>query len=169
MINYIEGDLFAAVANTSEKTIICHVVNSKGAWGAGFVVPLAKHYPTSREQYLSWFQGRYNDQPIPFKLGNVQFVNIGNVTIANMLAQTLGGSRPLYYNHLVSCMEEVGEAALNANAEIVCPLFGSGLAQGRWEFIEELIYDCWIRDKNIKTTIYYLPGQTPSGWNPPSN
>lgn len=163
MINYVEGDLFAGINDTKNPIILPHIVNSKGAWGAGFVIPLAKHFPAAREQYLSWFQDRYNSPTIPFELGNVQFVKRDNIYIANMLAQTLGGSRPLYYNHLINCMEEVGEAALNANAEIIAPLFGSSLAGGNFDFIKELIYDCWIRDRKIKVTIYYLPGQKPEG------
>ena len=81
-----------------------------------------------------------------------------------MVAQTLGGVRPLYYNHLVACMEKVTECVLKGKEDwpdktirIIAPAFGSNLAGGEWEFIEQLIHDCWI-ERKIDVTIYYLPG-----------
>jgi hypothetical protein len=38
---------------------------------------------------------------------------------------------------------------------IICPKFGSGLAGGKWDFIEELIIDCWCK-QSIDVTVCYL-------------
>jgi len=158
-----EGDLFTAIRKSARKTIVVpHVVNDKGAWGAGFVVPLGKKFPYVKESYLKWANSETCDS---FALGNIQEVHqlsgASDVIFVNMLAQTLvrseidfsRGERPLFYNHLVSCMEKVAELALDHDAAIYCPKFGSGLAGGRWDFIQELIKDCWCRT-GIDTTYF---------------
>lgn len=156
MINYIEGDLFANL-DKSKKICMPHVCNCLGKMGSGFVIPLAKHFPKAKEEYLNL--GKW-------ELGTTQFVNNGFITVANMIAQTLGGSeRPLFYNYLVKCMEQVTEYCHLNMAEIVCPLFGSGLAKGDPDFIEELMIDCWIK-RDISVTVYYLKDFLPKGWSP---
>jgi hypothetical protein len=75
-----------------------------------------------------------------------------------MCAQTLGGYRPLFYNHLAKCMDDLASFITNERdewhdiSEIVCPRFGSGLAGGNAVFIEELIKDCWVKE-GISVTI----------------
>jgi hypothetical protein len=164
-IKYIEGDLFAGVENSKKNIIIPHVVNNRRVWGAGFVIPLGRKYPLAMNEYLSWS----NDDILPFELGT-QFVKVKEdpiVIVANMLAQGLGENRrPLYYQHLVHCMQQVAGVAIHRNADIVCPLFGSGLAGGDWRFIQELIVDLWI-DADIDVTVYYLRNSLPKNWVPP--
>lgn len=156
MINYIEGDLFANL-DKSKKICIPHVCNCLGKMGSGFVVPLAQNFPKAKEEYLKLEN---------WKLGTTQFVNVSeNITVANMIAQTLGGERPLFYNHLVQCMEIVVDFTKQSNSEIISPMFGSQLAKGNWLFIQELINDCWLK-QGLDVTIFYLKGQTPIGWTP---
>lgn len=179
-IQYVSGDLFEAVKapHLARTTIIPHVCNSQGAWGAGFVVPLAKAYPQAREEYLKWHKVGYFEiedyekivtHHFPFEIGQTQFV-VGQtdpeVVVANMIAQHMGGVRPLMYNHLAKCMDRVAQEALKLKARIMAPMFGSMLAGGNWEFIEALIQDCWL-DEELDVTIFYLPGKTPPGWTPP--
>jgi len=171
-IKYVEGSLFGPLlADTELGTILVpHVVNCKGAFGAGFVVPLARTFPIVRERYIEWADSKGYDMASGknphFGLGETQFVLVQEgfsvpIYVCNMCAQTLGGRRPLFYNHLVACMEQVAEfALLHESPRIVCPLFGSALAGGNWNFIEELIQDCWL-GKNIPVTAYYLEGQEP--------
>lgn len=142
MLNYIQGNLFDYDFTQHDNTLIAHIVNDKKAWGAGFVIPLAKFIPKAKEQYRNW-------NPV---LGKVQIINAREkVFVANMCAQTLGGERPLFYNHLVKCMEKVADFAIVYNATICCPLFGSGLAGGNWNFIHELITDIWVgQDIDVK-------------------
>ena len=153
VISYIEGDLFAAIKDKKNTIVLPHICNSKKAWGAGFVVPLGKHYPKAKEVYLS-------GSP---QLGDTDFVECDNVIICNMVAQTLGGERPLYYQYLAKCMEAVANRCFSiecydAEYEIHAPAFGTNLAGGDFNIIKELIHDCWIRDLNAKVNIYYLPG-----------
>lgn len=155
MIKYIEGDMFPDLKNLKDDEIVFlpHVCNDKKGWGSGFVVPLSKNYPAAKNNYL-------NSEKIA--LGHTQFIPVSNnIIVCNMIAQTLGGVRPLYYNHLVVCMERVAETILTFGVlgvkRIIAPAFGSNLAGGDWNFISELINDCWI-DRGIDVTIYYLPG-----------
>lgn len=74
-----------------------------------------------------------------------------------MIAQTLWTERPLYYNHLVCCMERVCDLITkrNDNTKICCPKFGSGLSGGNWEFVKLLIEDCWIK-RGIKVKVFAI-------------
>lgn len=108
----------------------------------------------ARSQYLTDFAKGY------LALGTTNFIQVNNVWVANMCAQTLGGQRPLYYNSLVECMAEVlyylEEDLEDFSAvELHCPKFGSGLAGGNWDFIQELILDCWVKE-GLNVTVYSL-------------
>jgi hypothetical protein len=163
-ITYVGGDLFAAIKNSHDSIIIPHVCNNIGAWGAGFVIPLAKAFPSAREEYLKWYQ-----EGKDFKLGEIQKVILDNHCIINMVAQQgVGGQRPLKYPALGKCIEAVRDVIKSSFVGAIhAPMFGAGLAGGDWNFIEQMIYDGWV-GYGIPTTIYYLPGQTPQGWSPPS-
>jgi hypothetical protein len=172
MINYVEGDLFDAVINDngSKGIFIPHVVNCKGGFGSGFVVPLGRTFPEVKRRYLEWANDGKGGPD--FGLGEVQFVSVTpndgkEIIVANMCAQTLGGKRPLFYNKLAICMDTVAAQIPENEYRIVAPMFGSALAGGNWDFIEELINDCWLK-RGIDVTIHYLPGQTPMGWTPPN-
>lgn len=172
-INYIEGDLFANLPN-DKNVVIAHVCNNKGGWGSGFVIPLAKWNPQTKQEYLDWFNlgdnwdtGAEYPTTGPFRLGEVQFVKKDNILTANMVAQTLGGVRPLFYNKLVHCMEKVANVAVKRKCEIYAPLFGSGLAGGNWEFIQCLIRDIWLNN-DIPVTVFWLRQFLPVGWVPPN-
>ncbi len=189
-LGYVEGDLFAPVlALQGERTILIpHVCNDAGAWGAGFVVPLGKQFPEARERYLKWAASRPGDIDnrvmdtvgrmvvdllggLEFKLGNTQVIQVreGNprIVVANMVAQhKTGMPRPLRYNALARCMDAVADYALDkSNPEVHCPLFGAVLAGGNWNFIEQLVNDCWLR-RGLPVTVYYLPGTLPENFSP---
>ena len=54
-------------------------------------------------------------------------------------------------------MEQVGLRANGlAKLNIICPMFGGALAGGKWEFVSELIKDCWV-SLAAEVTVYYLP------------
>jgi hypothetical protein len=154
MFNEIQGDLFEHLPKHTEKghVVIPHVVNDKGKWASGFVLPLAKSFPQAKQDYLGWSSSGC------LEMGQLWRTQVDkNIAIAHMVGQTLSGKRPhvrdLYYNHLVYCM--TGVARLPWKFEIVCPRFGAGLAGGNWEFIKELINDCWVK-AGIPVTVYYL-------------
>lgn len=187
-VKYIEGDLFVPLFADNDKeitTVLCHIVNSAGAWGAGFVIPLGKLIPKARKDYLAWARDESDffiigkDEKLPFELGRTQFSfsqqkdSKQEIVVANMLAQVLGGHRPIFYNHLARCMDEVAKFVLdtpqsNDHVRLVCPMFGAGLAGGDFNIIEKLIEDCWLRRGVEDITIYYLPGTLPDNWTPPS-
>lgn len=170
-ITYVQGDLFEPAIKATEDHVVLipHVVNDQAAFGAGFVVPLARRFPVAKTSYDAWY---HNIKPpaemlnfrIPeFELGKTMFVQAdeeGEIVICHMLAQTLGGARPLYYNHLARCLDDVAAYAKQREAVIHAPAFGSGLAGGKWDFVAALINDSWLR-QNLDVTIYYLPGTLP--------
>lgn len=165
MIKYVEGDLFklAPLEDKNKIIVIPHVCNNQGKWGKGFVVPLGNRYPKAREAYFDLFP-KGGSVPIPC-CSTVMVED--HISVFNMVAQTLGGEKPLRYYALVECMEFVDhtieyifnsyDGELN-KVEIHAPAFGSGLAGGDWSVISELIEDIW---KNRSVTIYYLPGTLP--------
>lgn len=168
-INYVEGDLFAGIQPVEETIYLAHVCNTEGAWGAGFVIPLGRRFPAARDAYKEW------SRTGPMKMGKTQFVDVQaeqpKVVVANMVAQVLGGRRPLYYNYLAICMEQVSERAVRqmeqgTAVQVICPMFGAGLAGGDWNIIEQLIWDTWIRP-GLPVTVYYLPGTLPDNWTLP--
>lgn len=172
-INYVKGDLFGPIKADSEPgaIVLPHVCNDRGAWGAGFVVPLGRTFPSAKQNYLAWHGNCLTKSGMnitgEFGLGETQFVNVDDkIFVANMVAQTLGGARPLFYNHLCRCMDSVAKFVMERSdarehpARIICPAFGSGLAGGNWVLIEQLIQDCWLR-LDISVSVYYLPGTLP--------
>lgn len=152
MINYVKGDLFAAVKDKS-NIIIPHICNDIGAWGAGFVLPLAKHFPQTREKYLGLKS---------LRLGATQIVRVDEdavIYVGNMIAQhSVGlenGRPPIRYAALAKCMDQVTELAKFQHCSIHAPMFGSGLAGGNWDLISTLIEEIWC-DQGISVTIYSL-------------
>jgi hypothetical protein len=162
---YVEGDLFAEIkkAPPGHKILIPHVVNNIGKWGAGFSGPLGEAFPQAKQSYLAFFDG--GRPRCDFGLGDSQVVYAEeDVCVANMVAQDGVGtdSRKIRYDLLVRCMNEVTRNLLqsvdfrDSDWAIHAPKFGCGLAGGNWDFIEELIRDCWIR-RGIEVTVYWLP------------
>ena len=152
---YSEDDLFNH--SFEKSTVIAHVVNNQNAMGSGFVVPLVKRWPIVKAKYHEFAD--YNG----LELGNAQIITVSEdpqIIVANMIAQKLGGLRPLYYNHLVKAMESV--ALIAKDREIIAPLFGAGLAGGNWEIIEELVMDIWVRQE-IDVTVYWKENLLPVG------
>lgn len=165
MIEYIESDLFeylpTVLSEHEGPVALPHVVNSEGVMGAGFVVPLKNKYPEVEKAYVLWHRAsKALNHPMEhnFQLGQTQFVEVGDLTVCNMLAQYLGGPRPLRYNALASCMDQVAKRFHKTNAKLVCPAFGSSLACGNWSFITELIQDCWSK---FEVVVCYRPGEDP--------
>jgi len=157
MIKYVEGDLFKS--DLSNK-LICHVCNDQGAFGAGFVVPLAKAFPKAKKDYLRFYRSKLDGSSDwyvkRFGMGETQFSTQGfDTVVANMIAQDFRNGRSLRYDKLVKCMNQCMYYAKFHKLDIVSPKFGSDLAGGNWEFIEELIKDIWT-DNGLYVTIHYL-------------
>lgn len=133
-IEYKQGD--ATVASVGEKTYIVHICNNLGAWGAGFVLPLAKRYPKSREVYFA------HKRDLP--LGTNQPVYIDeSVTIFNMIAQDGFPSREhpvaVSYKALEKCLTEIGQIAASTGYTVQMPRIGCGIGGGRWQDVEGIV------------------------------
>ena len=150
MITDIKGDIFSLIEEDDSKLqIIPHVCNDRGGWGAGFVVALSKWDERPEMEYRRISK----DPTAQFRLGQTQWVPISKTFyVANMIAQRGYKSedvkRPLSYSHLIKCMHQVSSGIQarreSIPVEIHTPKFGSGLAGGKWEFIEELIEEIWL-------------------------
>lgn len=150
MINYIYGNLFELLPYESYiPKFICHIVNNEYKMGSGFVVPLNQKWPQTKTEYL--------EMPI-LQLGHTQFIKTeDNIWVCNMIAQNgvVGDNnkKPIKYSALISCMQKVKTVCAFRKGEIHCPAFGSGLAQGNWELIQELIEEIW---GDISVFVYRL-------------
>jgi hypothetical protein len=131
--------------------LIPHVCNNIGLFGAGFAAHIRKRYPIVATN----FELLGNKT----KLGYVQYVEVlknppynHKLIFANMICQnrirSANNPRPLNYEFLVQCMVDVRKflsTLETENKEIHCPRFGSGLAGGNWNLIENLIEDIWTK------------------------
>lgn len=148
--------------NTGSTVIIPHVCNNINLFGAGFAAYLSNRYPVIKENFHMLGNKA--------KLGYVQYITIKKdsiynyeLIVANMIAQNQtinkNNPRPLNYEALMKCMIDVRNMAkahyqkYNNKVEIYCPRFGSGLAGGNWNFIEDLILDIW---QDIPVLVYGL-------------
>lgn len=161
---YINSNIFVDTRNiinnqlNRKSIIIPHVCNNMNGYGAGFAA-VAEEFPLAKENFHMLV--------LKQSLGYSQFVKVheknkNSITIANMICQngfrTKINSRPLNYAHLVICMYKVKQYAIDLqknikdeqhSVEIHCPKFGSGLAGGKWDFIEDLIQDLWTDQFNV--------------------
>lgn len=140
----IKGNFFDYVTD-DKNFIVPHVCNNVKKFGAGFAKSLALKWPKTKVDFLQF-------EPT---LGEVQFVKINQLMIANMIAQdgikSKTEQKPLKYAHLINCMNRVRTMAKALNLEIHTIKFGSNLAGGNWDFIEELISELW---DNLPVFIY---------------
>lgn len=135
-ITYVKGD--ATSPQGEGLKIICHICNNVGAWGAGFVLALSKKWSEPERQYRA---------KNGYVLGDVDIVQVEeDIFVANMIAQNniisnLGDDDkpPIRYYALTEALYAVNEFAEKNNASIHAPMFGSGLAGGDWNKIEDII------------------------------
>ena len=158
-ITYVKGDLFQHLPK-DKKVIIPHIVSDDNKWGRGFVLSLSKFSKIPELEYRKW-ASHGEDRGQPYKLGYVQVLQpTDNVMVANMCAQhstiTSGEKVPLRYWALTRCMRYIKRTfELHLLNEIHTVKIGSGLAMGRWDFIETLINEIWVNE-GIPTHIYEL-------------
>lgn len=153
----IVGDVIP-VLEESTPVIVPHICNDIGAWGAGFTGALDVVYPEIGERFRKMHTDPNNNG---LHLGDVTWATVGSHVndVANMVAQcgvrSKSNLQPIRYAALVLCMEKVLLHARETGVvNICCPRFGSGLAGGRWEFIELLIKEIWVnRGLNVKVWI----------------
>lgn len=179
-IQYHSGDIFKELwkyKGEDSLALITHVCNDIKGWGSGFVKSMSKHYPMKIDdpknvEYSPEHAFRQWCKTPDYKLGAVQFCTAGwrkgmhiqdvehYCEVANMVAQhqTIKyNKKPIRYAALVKCMITVRKEIQNMElpVEIHAPKFGSDLAGGTWDFIEELIEELWLNN-DIPVHIYVL-------------
>lgn len=150
-MQYVNGNIFDHISKYNGKILIPHIVNTHNSFGSGFAYHVSKYVPHVKDEYHKFCYGKTER----YLFGTTQYVDTNIGTFCNMFAQTLGGPRPLRYNHLVTCMTKVATQSLVSSKDIHTVKFGSGLAGGDWNFIEDLIEDIW-ENNNIKVYIYVI-------------
>jgi hypothetical protein len=131
-LNYVEGDLFKGIQGKPGTILIPHICNDLGGWGAGFVIPLGRTFPSAASCYKAWYLGTEVSDRVTFlpdskfRLGRTQVVNVQirdgglskmevpKIVVFNMIAQDgYGPGRVVRYNALAHCMDEVYAYAMN--------------------------------------------------------
>lgn len=145
--------------NNAKYYVIPHICNNRGGWGRGFVVALSSKWKKPELQYRKWYEDK--NYYTPFDLGEIQIVELDvateNIDVVNMVAQkdfkplaykskfSLGNTTPLNipninYSSLYECLLRMKIAYKNhENVEFHAPMFGSGLAGGNKEKIEDIV------------------------------
>lgn len=151
-IIYQKGD----ATNVAPNTIIAHITNNCGVWGAGFVMAISRRWPSPEKAYLeSAAHG-------VLALGSTEFVTVnigsgGNVIVANMCAQDGFPSvaRPVAvdYDHLESCLAQTFRHAKANGMSVAMPRIGCGIAGGKWEEVELRIKKALL-DYPVPVTVY---------------
>ena len=150
-IVYINGDATSPLA--AGVKIIGHICNDVGGWGKGFVLAISKKWKEPKIQYKLWYNSKEK-----FGLGEVQFVQVEQyIYVANMIGQrgTKTGSKgpPIRYDAVESCLIKLSDKACELNASVHIPRIGCGLAGGKWENIEPLLYKNLIA-KGVAVFVY---------------
>lgn len=152
-IKYTKGD--ATVPQAKGIKIIAHICNNLGGWGKGFVLAISKKWETPEIAYRKWHRERATNN---FELGNIQMVETDQfIYVCNMIAQqgmkTGSNGVPIRYEALEKCLEKLAIEAKSLNASIHMPRIGCGLAGGKWEMVEPIIFET-LSKNDIEVTVY---------------
>lgn len=145
ILTHYKGDLFQ-----TDRKIIAHGVNCKGAFGAGVARQIAKRYPDVKRGYI-----RKYEYP-GWKLGQCQFILTDNkVVVVNMATQETYGKTGVYvsYDAIKLCFEQVLDYCETTGEGLAIPRVGAGLAGGEWLIIEAIIRDC-LAKRNVEVDVY---------------
>ena len=157
-IRYATGDALAPEGDGPK--LLVHVCNDIGAWGRGFVLPLARRFPETQRRYLSWAAGH---EAQPFRLGEVQFVPVlTDLSVANLIGQhdiarrgQVTDQPPVRYEAIREGLVRVRQEAQRLGASIHMPRIGAGLAGGDWAVTERIITEELV-DHKLNVTVYDL-------------
>lgn len=151
-LQHVTGDATFPIGN--DNKLLIHVCNNVGKWGKGFVLAISKRW---REPEF-YFREYYNKKTFS-SLGDNQPIRVeDNLHVVNMIAQngiySPDNQHPLNYIMLDHCLQGVAKLANHFDASIHCPKIGSGLANGDWEIIENLLIVNFSH-KDIDVTVYH--------------
>ena len=136
MINFLVGDATRPVG--SGRKYLVHICNDLGRWGSGFVLAVSARWNTPKEKYLEW------KSLDTFRLGEIQTVKVeDDLVLINMIAQhgVIGKNnpKPVDYDAVEKCLNQVFEKARKNNATVHMPRIGAGLGGGDWTIIQKII------------------------------
>lgn len=142
-LSYITGD----ATTPAENTMICHICNDVGAWGAGFVLAISNRYGhDARRTFQNPPVGMRNEAGHA-GLGVANFVQMRpsqyeNLWVVNMVAQkgVVDPGDKIDYEALEKCLHQVNQkiVAFGCN-RLQMPRIGCGLAGSSWDKILPLI------------------------------
>jgi O-acetyl-ADP-ribose deacetylase (regulator of RNase III) len=150
-LTIVRGD--AAAPHGDGNKLIVHCCNNVGAWGAGFVLSLSKKWPQVEARYKSMFKMRKF-----MYLGYVQYIKVSDgITVANLIGQHSVGwhahTPPIVYQAIEIGLYDIAQHASERGYSVHCPKFGSDLAGGNWNHIEDMLRHIVCR-RNVHVTVY---------------
>lgn len=146
-IKNIRGNVF-----NSTLPVLAHSVNTRGKFGAGVALQIAKRYPAAKAAYLQKFTSS------GWRLGDVQFVVLAEKIIANMALQKTY-ARTGVHTDLSACQiafEKLLDYCEQNDYGVAMPRVGSGLGGGQWEEIREVLEECSTVYPDVEVEVYYL-------------
>ena len=148
-IHYLVGDATEPVLVENKQNVIVHCCNDMGAWGAGFVIPLAKKYPETKRDYQTFIRTEKMESKDISELtnrvlGKVVYNKVGaNLHVANLIGQSgiyiNNGLPPIRYEAIGDGFRDIIKGFKSDELVIHCPRIGAGLAGGDWKQIEKLL------------------------------
>jgi O-acetyl-ADP-ribose deacetylase (regulator of RNase III) len=157
-VQYLIGD--ATAPRVAGPKLIAHVCNDVGRYGKGFVVAVARRWPSARGRFRAWHGGR-EPQSGEYRLGAVQFLEVEpSLWVANMIGQhglkPSGGVPPVRYDAIREAMQRVAAFASAQHATIHMPKIGCGLAGGTWDRMRPIVEEA-CRHAGVAAYVYDLP------------
>jgi hypothetical protein len=130
--------------------------------GAGFGRNVQQKWPETKNAFRSWAE----KHPRSFSLGNIFCAETHekDILVFHMICQRGYGPSPtprLRYSHLKTCLEKLGQFAIQHKATVHLPKLGTGHAGGSWVLIEQMI-DEVLCSQGLNVTVYELPNQSSS-------
>ncbi len=169
-IKYVKGDATSPIIVEGKKSVIVHCVNTLGAWGKGFVVPLGQKYPQSRKIYNHFIQlhkkGYYKSLLgliciAPNVSKDIDVVNLFGQERIYPIMKDGEIIIPLDYIALRKGFETIVDSYASEYSykpvpiTVHMPRIGCGLAGGDWNKVEKIINETLI-DKGIEVYVYDL-------------
>ncbi len=143
----IDGDLIK-LAQKGQFDVIAHGCNCFSTMASGIAPQMAKAFGCDK------FKMEKNDIPPIDKLGNIDYMSIGNLIVVNCYTQFTfnSKSKPLDYEALTLCLRKMNYRF--GELSIGLPKIGCGLAGGDWTIVKEIIKkelkDCLVTIVNYK-------------------
>ena len=171
-LGFFIGDCISAAshaARAGNPTILFHVVNTRGGWGAGFSGKVSAVWPEAERAYRQWAAGESTALPwyrritgvAPIYLPDDAVLDLGNVQVVTVKPQPIVGrlDGPPAPMLIANCCAQFGYShpgrpafRLDALAlcltrlteryphyHYFCPAVGSGLGGGEWRSTESVL------------------------------